>query len=80
MKQLLIISLMLNLWFQFNDTLFYTYVDFVYCPNSESKSVQSGQYSIFGFELFKINYVIEPEETYSTVTCFDGTNNAKINN
>jgi len=46
--------------------------------NSKRQGVQYGTYEIFGLNLFKIYYVIEPSPGYGTVECIDGTSNEKV--
>lgn len=77
MKYLLICSLLLNLWFQFGENIFDSYVRFTYCKNSSVESFQFGEYEILGFNFLHINHIIEPYDGYSTVTCSDGTNNKR---
>lgn len=75
MRYLLVISLLLNLWFQFNKNIFEKYVDLKYCPNSSYESLQYTEYEIFGFNLLHINHVVDIYENYDTVTCKNNTGN-----
>ncbi len=80
MRYLLILSIILNLWFQFRENIFFKYVDWKYCPNSSHESVQFGEYDIFGFNLLHIDRVTDIYEDFDTVTCRDHTgNNPKSN-
>lgn len=80
MKYLLVLSVILNFWFQFSENVFEKYVDLKYCKNSQYESLQSGEYEILGLNLFHVHHVIDIYENFDTVTCKNHTgNNPKSN-
>jgi len=75
MKYFLLLSLLLNIWFQCSENIFEAYVDYHYCKGTPHSSIQFSEYNVLGIHLFHINYVVSPQDSYSTVTCMDGTKN-----
>jgi hypothetical protein len=77
MKYFLILSLLLNVWYQCRQNIFEVYVDYHYCKGQPNSSYQFSEYDILGIHLFHINYIVSPQDNRSTVTCKDGTGNGE---
>jgi len=76
MKIALTISVLLNIWFQFNLEIFDAYVDYKYCNNS---GIWSMGWSSYGLEVFghfitplNINYLDVENRSSNTLECMNG--------
>lgn len=65
MKYALILSLVLNLYFQFQENIFHSYISYRYCSGKSWKSIQSGSTTVL-----HIPYLIDTsKQGYENPTC-----------